>query len=117
MAPVIRRTMVVPQHLPAPAHQALAHLPGPLSSETALVHVGMHEVSHLAQYAAYKAALTLAIAQRLKKARAQTNSTPEQEAQFSQHVAAYLDEILSIVDGAGLKMRDILREARTVRPD
>lgn len=117
MAPVIRRTMVVPQHLPAPSHQARPHLPAPLTAETALVHVGMHEVSHLSQYAAYKAALTLAIAQRLKKARAQASSTPEQEAQFSRHVAAYLHEILSIVDDAGLRMRDILREATTVRQD
>ena len=117
MAPVIRRTVGVPQHLPAPSRQALARRPDVLSAETALVHVGMHEVSHLSQYAAYRAALTLAVAKRLQKARAQTSSTPEQEAQFSQHVAAYLDEILSIVDGAGLQMRDILREATTVPSD
>lgn len=117
MAPVIRRTVGVPQHLPAPSRQARAHLPAPLSAETALGLVGMHEVSHLSQYAAYRAALTLAMAQSLQKAHAQTNSTPEQEAQFSQHVAAYLDKILSIVDGAGLTMRDILREATTVPSD
>ena len=111
MAPIIRRKNLMPQYLPPGPPQASAHLPLLPSPETALVQIGMHDLSSVSQYAVQKAALTVAIAERIREASALLRSmTPEQEVQFADQVEAYLNELLTIAHRAGLEMMGILRE-------
>jgi hypothetical protein len=133
MPPVIRRKYLVPdearmqlsqspaaspgdrvqrmplQTYPPDLPQIQTSLPLGLLPEAFVTEYGMRELSAIYQHAAQRAALTIAVAQKIKEAfNIDGTLSPEQDQWFTERAREYLDDVLTITDEAGMKMIELL---------